>query len=58
MWWGIGIGAILYCMLLVTLGIACANRGHWWLFGFGMLFPILWLIGVLIPSKATSPEAT
>ncbi|MFL5921569.1 MAG: hypothetical protein ACJ75D_09720 [Gaiellaceae bacterium] len=51
MWWGIGIGAILYCMLLVTLGIACANRGHWWLFGFGMLFPVLWLIGVLIPSK-------
>jgi hypothetical protein len=55
MWWGIGIGAILYYVLLVTLGIACANRGHWWLFGFGMLFPILWLIGVLIPSKTEQP---
>src|SRR4026209_1619495 len=53
MWWGIGFGAILYCTLLLTLGIACANRGRWWLFGFGMLFPILWLIGVLLPSKET-----
>lgn len=53
MWWGIGIGAILYVSLLLTLGISTANRGHLWLFGFGMLFPILWLIGVLIPSKAT-----
>jgi len=51
MWWGIGFGAILYCTLLLTLGIACANRGRWWLFGFGTLFPILWLIGVLLPSK-------
>lgn len=54
MWWGIGIGAILYVTLLVTLGISTANRGHWFLFGFGMLFPILWLIGVLIPRK--TPE--
>jgi hypothetical protein len=53
MWWGIGFGAILYCTLLLTLGIACANRCRWWLFGFGMLFPILWLIGVLLPSKET-----
>jgi hypothetical protein len=28
MWWGIGFGAILYCTLLLTLGIACANRGR------------------------------
>ena len=41
MWWGIGFGAILYCTLLLTLGIACANRGRWW------------LIGVLLPSKET-----
>ena len=53
MWWGIGFGAILYCTLLLTLGIACANRGRWWLFGFGMLFPVLWLVGVLLPSKET-----
>ncbi|HSB37880.1 MAG TPA: hypothetical protein VLD13_02235 [Gaiellaceae bacterium] len=53
MWWGIGIGAILYVTLLVTLGISTANRGHWFLFGFGMLFPILWLVGVLIPSRTT-----
>ena len=25
MWWGIGFGAILYCTLLLTLGIACAK---------------------------------
>ena len=53
MWWGIGIGAILYVTLLLTIGISTANRGHWFLFGFGMLFPILWLIGVIIPPKAS-----
>jgi hypothetical protein len=42
-------------MLLVALGIAGANGCHWWLFGFAMLFPIPWLIGVLIPSKAKQP---
>ena len=35
MWWGIGVGAILYVTLLVTLGTPTANRGHWWLFGSG-----------------------
>jgi hypothetical protein len=51
--WCIGVGAILYVTLLVTLGISTANRGHWWLFGFAVLFLILWLIGVLIPPKET-----
>ena len=53
MWWGIGFGALLNCTLLLTLGMACAIRCRWLLFGFGLIFPVLWLVGVLLPSKVT-----
>lgn len=55
MWWGIGIGgAILYLILLVTLGLMTLRKGHGWMFFFGIFFPLLWLIGALM---APTPEA-
>jgi hypothetical protein len=41
--------AILYFVLLITLGVLTARKGHWVLFGFGFIFPLLWLIGAIIP---------
>ncbi|HUK97955.1 MAG TPA: hypothetical protein VLV46_09880 [Gaiellaceae bacterium] len=53
MWWGIGIGGgLLYFLLLLTLGIMTLRKGHWVMFIFGIVFPLLWLIGAVIPPVA------
>ena len=50
MWWGIGGGlAILFIVLLVVLGITCLRKGLWVMFIFGFIFPLLWIIGAVIP---------
>jgi hypothetical protein len=47
MWWFGGV--ILYLVLIVTLGVLTLRKGHYWLFGFGIIFPFLWLIGAVMP---------
>jgi len=42
-------GGILYVVLLVTLGILCLRKGHWVMFIIGFIFPLMWLIGAVIP---------
>jgi hypothetical protein len=46
MWFGL---VILYFVLMVTLGILCIRKGHWVLFIVGLFFPVLWLIGAILP---------
>jgi hypothetical protein len=49
MWWGIGIGgAILYLVLVLTLGLMTLRNGHGWMFFFGIFFPILWIFGAIM----------
>jgi hypothetical protein len=56
MWWGIGIGAgILYLVLMVTLGVMTLRKGHWVMFLFGIIFPLMWLIGAVIPPARPEP---
>src|SRR5262249_28970308 len=52
MWWGIGFGALLYIVLLVTLGVMTLRKGHWVMFILGLFLPIFWLIGAVIPPTA------
>ena len=53
MWWGIGIGAaILYLVLVFTLGLMTLRKGHWVMFILGIFLPLCWLIGALIPPRA------
>jgi hypothetical protein len=40
--------AILYFVLLITLGVLTVRKGHWVLFIIGFIFPVLWLIGAII----------
>jgi hypothetical protein len=40
--------AILYFVLLITLGVLCVRKGHWALFIIGFIFPVLWLIGAIM----------
>jgi hypothetical protein len=55
MWWGIGFGGFFYLILLFTLGFITLRKGHWVMFIFGIIFPLFWLIGALIP--ATRPAS-
>jgi len=44
---------VLYLTALVVLGLATLRKGHTVLFWFGILFPLLWIIGALM---APTPE--
>jgi hypothetical protein len=51
MWyWGGGL-AILYVVLLITLGIITIRKGHWVMFILGLFLPLLWIIGALMPPR-------
>jgi len=55
-WWGIGFGGLfLYLIILFTLGLMTLRKGHWVMFIVGIFFPLLWLIGAVIPP--TTAEA-
>jgi hypothetical protein len=45
------IGGVLYFILLVTLGIISLRKGHWVMFIIGIVFPLFWLIGALMPRR-------
>jgi hypothetical protein len=41
--------AILYLVLLVTLGILTLRRGHVVMFILGLFLPLFWIIGAIVP---------
>ncbi len=47
----IGLWAVLYVVLLITLGILSIRKGHWVMFLIGIFLPIFWLIGALLPRR-------
>jgi hypothetical protein len=47
----IGLWAVIYLVLLITLGILSIRKGHWVMFLVGLFVPIFWLIGALLPSR-------
>jgi hypothetical protein len=48
--WGITLG-IIYLVLIVVFAILCFRKGHWVLGLIGFIFPILWIIGAVLPSR-------
>jgi hypothetical protein len=40
--------ATLYLVALFVLGLSTLRKGHYLLFGFGIIFPLLWVVGALI----------
>jgi hypothetical protein len=49
--WGIGLG-VVYLILLFTVAIMSFRKGHWVLGLIGFIFPILWFIGAIMPSRS------
>lgn len=50
---------VLYLTALVVLGLTTLRKGHIALFWFGIIFPVLWIVGALMAPtpKAAAPEA-
>lgn len=53
MWWWIGggLGVLLYILLLLAFGLGCIQKSRWLLFVLGLFFPLLWIIGALMPAR-------
>jgi len=41
----------LWIVLFVWLGIRTLRHGHWVMFLVGIILPIFWIIGALIPRR-------
>jgi cadmium resistance protein CadD (predicted permease) len=48
--WGFTLG-IIYLVLLVVFAILCFRKGHWILGLIGVIIPILWIIGAVLPNR-------
>lgn len=46
---GIGALGLLYILLLLSLGLRSIKHGHWIMFLIGILIPLFWVIGGLMP---------
>ena len=46
----IGLG-VLYLVLLFTVAVMTFRKGHWVLGVIGIIFPVLWLIGAILPAR-------
>jgi hypothetical protein len=58
MWWGIGgAGAVLYIIIVLTMGLAAIRKGHWVMFVLGIFLPVFWIIGALMPPTARAQAA-
>jgi hypothetical protein len=44
------LGAI-YVVLIFTLAVLSFRKGHWILGLLGFVFPLLWVVGAMLPDK-------
>jgi hypothetical protein len=45
----VALWAVIYFVLIITLGIMSIRKGHWVMFIIGIFLPFFWLIGALLP---------
>jgi hypothetical protein len=53
--WGITLG-IIYLVLLVVFAVLSFRKGHWVLGLIGFIFPLLWIIGAILPSRYAAAD--
>ena len=57
MWYAIGgFAALLWLVLLISLGLTTLRKGHWVMFILGIFLPIFWIIGALMPPTTPQPD--
>ena len=42
---------IIYLVLLFTLAVLSFRKGHWVLGLIGFIFPLLWVVGAVLPDR-------
>jgi hypothetical protein len=47
----VALWAVIYFVLIITLGVLSLRKGHWVMFLIGIFIPIFWLIGALLPRR-------
>ncbi len=47
----VALWSVIYVVLLLTLGIISIRKGHWVMFLVGILVPLFWFIGALLPRR-------
>jgi hypothetical protein len=48
-------GAILYLIVVFTLGLMTLRNGHGWMFFPGIFFPILWIFAAFMRPPGAQP---
>lgn len=51
---GLGLAillSVIYVVLIISLALLSFRKGHWVLGLFGFVFPLLWLVGALLPAR-------
>ena len=48
--WAI-LSGVIYLVLIFTLALMTFRKGHWVLGLIGFIFPLLWLIGAIMPRR-------
>ena len=48
--WAITL-SLIYLVLIITLAVTSFRKGHWVLGLIGFVFPVLWLLGAILPSR-------
>jgi hypothetical protein len=57
MWWGMGfVLAVIWISLFVVLGVSTLRNGHTALFIIGIIFPLLWVFGAVLPPTQRALE--
>jgi hypothetical protein len=58
MWWAFGgLAAVLYIVLIVTLGVTTIRKGHWFMFFAGIFLPVFWIVGAVMPARTAAQPA-
>jgi hypothetical protein len=47
----IALWSVIYLVLILTLGFLSLRKGHWVMFLIGIVLPIFWLIGAVMPAR-------
>ena len=48
--WAI-LSGVIYLVLILTLAVLTFRKGHWVLGLIGFIFPLLWVVGAVLPRK-------
>ena len=54
--WAI-LSAVIYLVLIFTLALMTFRKGHWVLGIIGFIFPLLWLIGAIMPAGGATADS-